>query len=311
MRFRRTAIAAALMAGMARPAAAQIHETIFEDLKHGVVDILSVWASPFRGDGSDYLTAGLVTGGVGVVALFDREIGRWIRDNQSAAVLEVLTPFRERDSQPKLVNLGAGLSLDQIGGTLWLLGLITDSRDLRDAGIGCVVAEKSNGIPRRYIYTYISRERPLYMEVVDGDTIVAPRLGDPYDIDVPNDTDNWFDNSFFGGHGANIMSCASFMNHRFDLGIAEPIIWTVAIGVNVGRMADERHWASDAAIGAVLGYAIGRYIAERQRKRLASERAQEQRGTPDRSALEVVVDGLYVGGERGALTVGWRGKTGG
>src|SRR5690606_10897411 len=103
-------------------------------------------------------------GGVGVVALLDDEIGQWIWDHPNAFALDALDPFRERDSKPKLVDLGAGTSLVQIGGSLYVLGLVFGSEDLRDAGMGCVAAEKANGIPRHYIYKAVSRERPLYRE---------------------------------------------------------------------------------------------------------------------------------------------------
>ena len=37
---------------------------------------------------------------------------------------------------------------------------------------------------------------------------------------------------------------------------------TVAIGL--GRLADGHHWASDMLVGGVIGFAIGKALAERQ-----------------------------------------------
>jgi hypothetical protein len=306
-------MAAVLAAGLVRPspaAAQSLPVTVFNDLKYGVGDILSVWTAPFRGEARDYRTAALVVAGVGATVMLDDEIADWIRENPNAFALEALDPFRERDSKPKLVDLGAGTSLVQIGGSLYLLGLAFGSEDLRDAGIGCVAAEKSNGLPRHFIYKGVSRERPLYKEISGVDTIFRP--GDPYDIRFPGDEDDWYDNSFFGGHGANIMACASFLNHRFDLGLAEPVLWTVAVGVNLGRAADQRHWASDVVIGGVVGYAIGKYVAERSLDRKADRLRADNggagggRGEADGSLKDAVLSGLWMTQQDGRTLVGWK-----
>jgi membrane-associated phospholipid phosphatase len=279
--------------------------TVFNDVKNTLGDVLAVWTSPFRGDGSDYLTAAMVVGAAGVAVPFDDNMGRWIRDNQSAFVLEVLDPFREKEKKPKLIDLGANQSLLEIGTGLYVLGLVLGSADVRDAGTGCMSAGWSNGIPRSFIYKGVSRERPLYQVVTPTDTTF--RFGDPYDVSFPGDDDDWFDNSFFGGHGANVMSCASFMNHRFDLGLAEPVLWTVAAGVNLGRMADQRHWASDVVIGGVVGFAIGKYIAERQLERKAERTGRADNGeAPESSLQDEVLGGLWMTQQDGRTYVGWK-----
>lgn len=279
--------------------------TVFNDAKNTVGDVIAVWTSPFRGSGRDYATAGMVVGAVGVTALFDDNIGRWVRGNQDAFVLEALDPFRERDSKPKMVDLGANQSLLEIGGGLYLIGLIAGSPDLRDAGTGCISAGQANGIPRHYIYKSVSRERPSYRTGTPPDT--TSRLGDPYDISFPGDDADWYDNSFFGGHGANVMACASFMNHRFELGLAEPVLWTVAVGVNLGRIADQRHWSSDVLIGGVVGYAIGKYVAERQLDRKAERARRAENGQePEPSLKDDVLGGLWMTQSDGRTFVGWK-----
>jgi membrane-associated phospholipid phosphatase len=294
-----------LLAIGAGPTSGQsLPETVFNDFKYGISDILAIWTSPFRGSGRDYAIAGATAGAFGLTLLVDDDVGRWIRDHPEAGVLEVLNPFREKDGSPHLVDLGSGYRLVQLGGATYLIGLIAGSEDLRSAGIGCIAAEKSNGIPRRYIYKAVSRERPLYKVTTPVDTTY--RLGDPYDIDFPGDDSDWHDNSFFGGHGANIMACASFLNHRFDLGYAEPLIWTVAAGVNLGRMADQRHWASDALVGAVVGFAMGKYVAERQLER-ARERGAPANGEAEAESGPSLLDGLFVDRDAvGRTRIGWQ-----
>jgi hypothetical protein len=315
---------AGLALGVARDAGAQsLPEIIYTDLKHGVSDIFAVWTSPFRGSGSDYLTAAMLAGGVGLVAMKDDEIGAWIRNHPDAGVLEVLKPMREGYGL-KIVNLGAGKSLLQLSGGLYLLGLVTGSQSIRDGAVGCTASEKSNGLLRHYIYKGVSRERPLVRDSIGGEEVERP--GDPYDISFPGNNDgrfNWYDNSFFGGHGANIMACASFFNHRFDLGLAEPVIWAVAAGVNIGRVADQRHRASDFAVGAIVGFAMGKYVAERSLERAAARDANGSgdaaggdagRGASgmdreDPSALDAVLSGLFMARSvDGGTVLGWRGR---
>jgi membrane-associated phospholipid phosphatase len=66
------------------------------------------------------------------------------------------------------------------------------------------------------------------------------------------------------------MACASFLGHRYSLGIAEPLPYAYATVIGLGRMADGEHWASDTMLGAIVGFSIGRAIASRQLQRRAS-----------------------------------------
>jgi hypothetical protein len=36
------------------------------------------------------------------------------------------------------------------------------------------------------------------------------------------------------------MACASFMSHRFSLGVAEPVMYTYVSAIGLGRMLDGR-----------------------------------------------------------------------
>ena len=60
------------------------------------------------------------------------------------------------------------------------------------------------------------------------------------------------------------MACASFLGHRFSLGAAEPLPYMYSSAIGLGRMADGRHWFSDTMAGALMGFAIGRTVANRQ-----------------------------------------------
>jgi membrane-associated phospholipid phosphatase len=63
------------------------------------------------------------------------------------------------------------------------------------------------------------------------------------------------------------MSCASFFNHRFDLGVGEPLIYALAALVGAARIADGAHWTSDTFAGMSFGFAVGKAMAARLRGR--------------------------------------------
>ena len=53
---------------------------------------------------------------------------------------------------------------------------------------------------------------------------------------------------------------------------ALPYMYSGAIGL--GRMADGRHWFSDTMAGALMGFAIGRTVANRQLHRVTTQSGQ-------------------------------------
>ena len=63
------------------------------------------------------------------------------------------------------------------------------------------------------------------------------------------------------------MACMSFLSHRYSTGVAAPFMYAYASAIGLARMADGWHWASDTMTGAIVGYAIGKLVADRQRAR--------------------------------------------
>jgi hypothetical protein len=95
------------------------------------------------------------------------------------------------------------------------------------------------------------------------------------------------------------MTCASFINHRFHLGYVEPAIMALAVGVNIGRVVDRRHWASDAFVGAAVGFAIGKAFADRQlERRRDRDDAKADENRPS--------GGLDVETKDGVVYLGWK-----
>jgi hypothetical protein len=283
----RTAIAFCSVTLLAGPLAAQrTVKSIGRDLEQGVRDILHVWASPIHADRDEWATFAASAAVVGASLLIDNDVDRAMLRHPNSVFMHGLEPFRE-GHKTALLDLGSGKRLQPLSGILYLLGFAFDSRALRDAGLGCATTQQANILVHHGSYAIIGRERPLTAK------------GDPFLFKLGGGS--WDKHSFYGGHAGNIMGCVAYWNERFDLGLAEPALYLLAVGVGFGRVADRRHWLSDTITGMLVGHAFGRVIAHRARARAAE--------TPG-SALAPGGRGFLIqtshssGGQ--VLVVGWR-----
>jgi hypothetical protein len=279
------ATASSIHAGLA--AAQSLPKKVFNDFKYAATDVFYLYTFPFHMGSSGALTMGVVTAATGVTLLLDDELDRWIVMHPSSVPMDLIKPFRV-DQSPNLEALGSGSLMIQFSGGLYLLGLISGSDDLRDAGIGCATAEKSQSMMRAALYKLVSRPRPMIAE------------GDQYLLDVPGG--EWEERSFYGGHAANLMTCATFFSHRFHLSVAEPLMMGLVAGVSLGRVADRAHWLSDSLVGVAVGFFMGRSVARRQLARKAERNGKPGDGAePDGGGFFATHDGTR-------LFVGWRHK---
>lgn len=261
-------------------------KSIGRDLEHGVRDILHVWASPFHADRDEWATFALSAALVGASLVIDDDVDRAMQRHPNSVFMRGLEPFTE-EHNTALFNLGSGKRLQPLSGILYLLGFAFDSRALRDAGLGCASTQQANILVHHGSYAVIARERPRTAE------------GDQYLFELGRGP--WSQHSFYGGHAGNIMGCVTYWNERFDLGVAEPALYVLAVAVGLGRVADQRHWVSDTITGMLVGHAFGRVIAHRARARLAT--ASGEALAPDGGELL-----LQTSHSSGGTTfvVGWR-----
>jgi membrane-associated phospholipid phosphatase len=216
------------------------------DFRNGSRDFWHVASGPGHASGADLRTAGLLAAGAGAtLLLLDEPIHQWLHGDP--VVSTILGPFREH-SPVSLIGRTWVFLLPLSAGR-YGAGHAFDSIDLRDAGAGCLTANLTTTLTRSAASLLVGRLRPRTEKGPFAFELFA--FGD------------WDQRSFPGGHAANIMSCAAFWNHRFDLGIAGPSIYALATGVGLARMVDEAHWASDSFVGMSYGYAVGRNVAER------------------------------------------------
>lgn len=270
MRVRNALVAGALVSLAAVPAASaqSVGRMFVDDLKHAGGDMWAVWTSPVDASGKDWLLATGTLGAAALVSPFDDDIDRWAVRHGKGRMFGLLRPVRRGGL------LYGGNSMVPVAGAVLVAGYIAKDQNIRDGIYGCAASYAANSQLRHQIfYRFINRRRPVPGKD-GGDTVPPARHGDQYAISISMRDSSWGNNSFPGGHVANIMACATSLNTRFDLGVGEPLLYGFAAAVGVGRIIDRGHWASDQLVGVVFAYAIGREVALRQRRRL--ERSREE-----------------------------------
>jgi membrane-associated phospholipid phosphatase len=222
-------------------------------------DVWSVWTAPVHADARDMEGVAAAAAATGAAAALDEPVQRWITLHPNAWPVAMLAPLRESARYPAY-ELGSGQFLLPISAALYLAGSFSKSQGLRDAGLGCATAHLTAAGVRGLVFLFVQRDRPR----------LSP--DDPFRFRLSG-TRDWNKHSFFSGHIANSMGCASFLAHRFDLHLAEPVMYGYVSAIGLGRVLDGRHWLSDTVVGALFGYVVGRTISSRM---LARERDAAQ-----------------------------------
>lgn len=256
------------------------------DISHVIGDAWNVWTSPLRSTKRDWLG---VAGTVAVAAAFmpfDDNIDRWAVKHSDDNAFDFISPFRSGGAA------FSGKTITPVAVGVLVLSLATKNETMQEGLFGCVTAYGASSVVRTFvIYPVVARTRPDPR--VPGVVARPAREGDQYDFAIPGSSD-WGRHSLPGGHIANVAACAEFLTSRFSMGVVEPAIWALAGAIGLGRTLDRGHWTSDQVIGAAFGYAVGRQVALRSRRR-----------AEHRSSRTSTHSGLFIGPQRGALKLGW------
>jgi membrane-associated phospholipid phosphatase len=217
-------------------------------------DIWAIWTSPAGMRRRDLLAVGATLGAAALTSRIDSAGYVWLQTHDRTLLMQLLSPLRD-SARFSPYEFGSGQYLLPFSALLYVAGRLSRSANLRDAGLGCAAGHLSSLGLRQVVFRSVKRGRP---------SVTA----DPFEISVPG-TSDWEWESFYSGHISNSMACASFMTHRFALGVAEPLPYIFSTAIGIGRLADGHHWASDMIVGGVVGFAVGKAIAARQLRRKA------------------------------------------
>ena len=266
-----------------------VGQMVAYDVLHAGGDIVGTWAAPFHSSARDWLGAGLVVLGSAAVSPFDDNIDNWFVRHHDNAVWSALNEFREGGSA------FAGKTITPVATGVYVVGLVTKNRGIRDGVWGCVASYASESVVRSQVmYRFVGRLRPDSLRT--DHVLVESKQGDQYKFYFPG-SNAWGKHSLPAGHVANVAACAAFLSHRFNNPYVTIPAYAVAVGVGVGRMVDRRHWTSDTILGVLFGYAVGKEVGIRSLDR-------RQRDNDGQAAVDA--SGLFLGGNGNGLVVGWK-----
>ncbi len=253
-----TALALLAIAGLMPPRAVSHAQVTVRTTGHELGDMLEdvghLLRSPLRADQKDWLGVALTGAGFAALLAIDKPVDDWVVRRPTEPALRVLAPFREETGP--LSRLVTAKQLVPLSAALIIAGAVTDRRGLREAGWGCISGWGVSNIVRYTTYAIVSRDRPSAAE------------GEPLAFAVPGG--GWNQHAFPAGHAMNAFACASFWSARFELSVAEPVLYAGATLSALSRIADRRHWSSDTFVGIVTGIAIGHTLARRYEDRESS-----------------------------------------
>ena len=265
MRFYTLAVATFIFAGQAP--AQSVGRMLESDVTNLGKDILGVYKAPFEASGKDWATFGGALALTGVSMFLDKPVERWAQANDSAAAFEVIKPLRRGGW------LFSGKYVVPPVAALYIIGIATNNQGLRDGVMGCAASWGGSSPPRKLFYRLVGRRRP------------ESSPDDNHVWDIPNSASTgksgWQLRSFPAGHFANAMGCASFLNNRFQMGVAEPALYGLALAVGFGRTLDHAHWTSDSVLGGIFGYAVGKEVARRSYNRKMAASAPSLTASPN------------------------------
>jgi membrane-associated phospholipid phosphatase len=142
------------------------------------------------------------------------------------------------------------------------VGLIARDEKSKETAVLATSAMLQSGILVTFLKGIFGRQRPFWADGVDhwsGPVGFFKRFGSGqvgrYD-------------SFPGGHSISAFSLATVIAMQYRETVWVPIVaYSVATGVALSRVTENKHWLSDSLVGSVLGHLIGRLVVLNHRKR--------------------------------------------
>lgn len=201
-------------------------------------DTGKIVTSPTNWNSSDWLTAGLVVGATTGMYLADTDIRDLARRNQSSA----------GDKTASVGNaLGDPFFVLPSLGLFYIYGHVNNDSKARQASLLAVESVVISGVFVWTLKEIVQRPRPFTGESSTTWDGPSKKIGDY---------------SFPSSHTATAFSVASVIADQYK---SSPYIASAAYGLAsltaFARVYDDKHWASDALVGAAIGYFTGKAVA--------------------------------------------------
>ena len=203
-------------------------------------DTRDILIAPAKWKASQWISLAAIGATTGVLFAYDDEIKKLSQ--------KLRTPLTNNISRYGLEPWGKGTYSMPLMAGFYLHGLIWNNERSRRVGLLGVKAFILTGVFTQAMKYAFQRHRP--------DATDNPYIFDSFG-------GNWKNESFFSGHASTFFSIATIIACEYkDKKLIPPLVYTIAGLASLSRIHDNRHWASDVFVGAVVGYSIGKLIYE-------------------------------------------------
>lgn len=199
-------------------------------------DTKYVIASPSRWDKGDWLKCTFIIGTTYGIMNEDAALQEWVQDRWTAT--------SDRISEA-IESFGAEGAILALGG-VYLTGCITQDTTFKKLALLGAESALISGLIIEVLKIIIGRSRPYKEEGAFSFS--------------------WFNlygesQSLPSGHTGAAFSIASCISEECKNPFVSVIGYTTATLVGLSRIHDNKHWASDVFLGAVIGVSVGKTIA--------------------------------------------------
>lgn len=189
------------------------------------------FTQPLRWQKDDFITAGSIVAGTGILYLADNE-SRTFFQNHENDVPQVLKDFGWYFGSPQ--------NFFMISAGIYGFGLLTDNEKVRHTGVLIIASAVTSGIIQSITKTAVGRARPL--------------AGNRDDFKPFDGTSEY--HSFPSGHSILSFSMAHAIAKQFDSFWVKAGIYTVGSIAPISRLWADAHWLSDVGLGMVISVVV-------------------------------------------------------
>ncbi|MDP4265836.1 MAG: phosphatase PAP2 family protein [Bacteroidota bacterium] len=215
-------------------------------VKSCFTDLSNVVSSPVKWDGNQWISAGMIIAGTGLIYSQDQFFHDLTQRNQTKGLDNICKNFIE--------PWGSGVYSIPAMGALYCLGAFTSDQKEKKVALNAVKAFGIAGIVVLVPKYFIGRERP-YEEngFAKPSSFKGPFMN--------------YHASFPSGHTIGAFSLFTVIAESYkDKPIVVFTSYSLATLVGISRIYNNDHWASDVFFGAALGYGIGKLVVKNMNK---------------------------------------------
>ncbi|WP_100610829.1 phosphatase PAP2 family protein [Confluentibacter lentus] len=189
------------------------------------------FTQPLRWQKDDFITAGVIIAGTGILYLADNDARTFFQNHQNDV--------------PQVVKdmgwyFGSPQNFFMITAGIYGFGLITDNEKVRHTGVLIIASAVTSGIIQSISKTAAGRARPM--------------SGNRDDFKPFDGTAEY--HSFPSGHAILSFSMAHAIAKQFDNFWVKAGIYTVGSIAPISRLWADAHWLSDVGLGIALSIVI-------------------------------------------------------